>query len=171
MENRFHGLYAPSAGTIYPRLARMEADGLVTHTAVGGRKIYDITDEGRAELDRRAGELNDLESEIHASMADLAALAEEVEEGVRGSVRDLKRELRQARQAAQSSIRDDWRHWRGVWMAGERPASRAPGSPPFGSPASGSPPPGSPRSARLGPARRTMRCSRRPPSSALRWAA
>ncbi len=28
LENRFHGLYAPSAGTIYPRLARMEADGL-----------------------------------------------------------------------------------------------------------------------------------------------
>ena len=78
----------------------MEADGLVTHTASGGRKIYDITDEGRAELTRRAGELDELESEIHASMADLAALAEEVEEGVRGSVRDLKRELRQARHDA-----------------------------------------------------------------------
>jgi DNA-binding PadR family transcriptional regulator len=129
MEDRFHGLYAPSAGTIYPRLARMEADGLVTHTASGGRKIYDITDEGRAELARRSGELNELESEIHSSMADLAALAEEVEQGVRGSVRDLKRELRQARNAAQTSIREDWRHWRDTWMAGDRPA------PPPGSPA------------------------------------
>jgi DNA-binding PadR family transcriptional regulator len=127
MENRFHGLYAPSAGTIYPRLARMEADGLVSHTASGGRKIYDITDEGREELARRGGELSDLESEIHASMADLAALAEEVEEGVRGTVRDLKRELRQARNAAQTGLREDWRHWRDVWVAGER--STDPGSP------------------------------------------
>ena len=57
LENRFHGLYAPSAGTIYPRLARMEADGLITHTAAGGRKVYEITDAGRAELRRAAGEL------------------------------------------------------------------------------------------------------------------
>src|SRR4051794_27291225 len=98
LENRFHGLYAPSAGTIYPRLARMEADGLIAHTAAGGRKVYDITDTGRAELTVRASELKQLEAEIHASVADLAALAEEVDSTVRGSVRDLKRELRQAKQ-------------------------------------------------------------------------
>ena len=87
LENRFYGLYAPSAGTIYPRLARMEADRLITHTATGGRKTYEITDAGRAELAARADELAKLESEIHDSVADLAALAEEVEQGVRGSVR------------------------------------------------------------------------------------
>jgi DNA-binding PadR family transcriptional regulator len=97
LENRFHGLYAPSAGTIYPRLARLEADGLVTHTAAGGRKVYDITDAGRAELSGRAAELAALEAEIHTSVADLSALAQQVEAGVRGSVRDLKRELREAR--------------------------------------------------------------------------
>ena len=110
LENRFHGLYAPSAGTIYPRLARMEADGLITHTAAGGRKVYDITDAGRGELAQRAGELAQLEAEIHASVADLAALAEEVEEGVRGSVRDLKRELRQAKQDVRTP-RQEWRQW------------------------------------------------------------
>src|SRR5262249_54572308 len=110
LENRFHGLYAPSAGTIYPRLAPMEADGLITHTAAGGRKVYDITDAGRGELAQRAGELAQLEAEIHASVADLAALAEEVEEGVRGSVRDLKRELRQAKQDVRTP-RQEWRQW------------------------------------------------------------
>ena len=103
LENRFHGLYAPSAGTIYPRLARLEADGLVAHTAAGGRKVYEITDAGRAELAARAGELTALESEIHNSAADLAALAEQVEAGVRGSVRDLKRELRQSRYEARTA--------------------------------------------------------------------
>jgi DNA-binding PadR family transcriptional regulator len=121
LENRFHGLYAPSAGTIYPRLARMEADGLITHTAAGGRKVYDITDSGRGELAGRAAELTQLEAEIHASVADLAALAEEVEEGVRGSVRDLKRELRQAKHDAQAPRVDDWRQWRDAWRAGTRP--------------------------------------------------
>jgi DNA-binding PadR family transcriptional regulator len=96
LENRFLGLYAPSAGTIYPRLQRMEAEGLVTHTAAGGRKVYEITDAGRAELRQRAGELAALESDIRASVADLASLAGEIQTEVRGSVRDLKRELREA---------------------------------------------------------------------------
>jgi DNA-binding PadR family transcriptional regulator len=108
LENRFHGLYAPSAGTIYPRLARMEADGLITHTAAGGRKVYDITDAGRHELASRSAELAQLEAEIHASVADLAAMAQEVEEGVRGSVRDLKRELRQAKHEAAQVPRTPW---------------------------------------------------------------
>ena len=108
LENRFHGLYAPSAGTIYPRLARMEADGLITHTAAGGRKVYDITDAGRHELASRSGELAQLEAEIHASVADLAAMAQDVEEGVRGSVRDLKRELRQAKHEAAQVARTPW---------------------------------------------------------------
>ena len=69
LEDRFLGLYAPSAGTIYPRLQRLEAEGLVSHTAAGGRKTYDITDAGRAELRQRAGELTALESDIAASVA------------------------------------------------------------------------------------------------------
>ena len=111
LENQFLGLYAPSAGTIYPRLQRMEADGLVSHTAAGGRKVYEITDAGRAELAARAGELAALESEIDASVADLSTLANEVEQGVRGSVRDLKRELREATKEARSQRtgRPDWR--------------------------------------------------------------
>jgi DNA-binding PadR family transcriptional regulator len=123
LENRFLGLYAPSAGTIYPRLARMEMDGLISHRAAGSRKTYEITDAGRAELAGRGAELAELESEIHASVADLTALAAEVEQGVRGSVRDLKRELREATRAARAPRRDDWRHWRDAWNAGAAPES------------------------------------------------
>ncbi len=105
LENRFLGLYAPSAGTIYPRLARMETEGLVTHTAAGGRKVYEITDTGRAELVARAAELAALESEIHASVADLSSLANDIEREVRGSVLDIKRELREATRDAGTSRR------------------------------------------------------------------
>ncbi|MEU1840015.1 PadR family transcriptional regulator [Micromonospora chersina] len=96
LEDRFLGLYAPSAGTIYPRLQRLEVEGLVSHTAAGGRKVYEITDAGRAELRQRADELATLESDITASVEDLSALAGEIRTEVRGSVRDLKRELREA---------------------------------------------------------------------------
>ncbi len=62
LEDRFMGLYAPSPGTVYPRLQRLEADGLVTHSQEGGRKVYRITDAGREELRRRGDELADLEA-------------------------------------------------------------------------------------------------------------
>jgi len=47
LQDRFMGVYAPSPGTIYPRLARLEEDGLVTHEEVDGKKVYSITDKGR----------------------------------------------------------------------------------------------------------------------------
>lgn len=106
LENRFLGLYAPSAGTIYPRLQRLEAEGLVAHTAAGGRKVYEITGAGQSELRARAGELAALESDIKASVADLSGLAEEIQQQVRGSVRDIKRELREASRQARHT---DWR--------------------------------------------------------------
>ncbi len=108
LENRFLGLYAPSAGTIYPRLARMEVEGLVNHRVAGGRKIYEITDAGRAELVARADELEALETEIHASVADLSSLASNIEREVRGSVQDLKRELRDAAGRAGKPSRSQW---------------------------------------------------------------
>lgn len=93
LEERFQGLYAPSAGTVYPRLAKLEAEGLVTHTTEGGRKVYAITDAGRAELADRSGELADLELEIRDSVAELAA---EIRSDVRGAAGDLRREVRAA---------------------------------------------------------------------------
>lgn len=108
LEERFLGLYAPSAGTIYPRLQRLEVEGLVTHTAAGGRKVYEITDAGRAELRQRAGELATLESDITASVEDLSALAGEIQTEVRGSVRDLKRELREATRQTRQARPGRW---------------------------------------------------------------
>ncbi|MEU1309688.1 helix-turn-helix transcriptional regulator [Streptomyces cinnamoneus] len=97
LEERFQGLYAPSAGTVYPRLAKLETEGLVTHATEGGRKVYSITDAGRAELADRRGELAELELEIRDSVA---ALAADIREDVRGAAGDLRREMREAAQEA-----------------------------------------------------------------------
>jgi DNA-binding PadR family transcriptional regulator len=101
LEERFQGLYAPSAGTVYPRLAKLEAEGLVTHTTEGGRKVYAITDAGRAELADRSGELADLELEIRESVAELAA---EIRADVRGAAGDLRREMRAAANEARQGM-------------------------------------------------------------------
>jgi DNA-binding PadR family transcriptional regulator len=102
LEERFQGLYAPSAGTVYPRLAKLEAEGLVRHTTEGGRKVYAITDAGRAELAERSGELADLELEIHESVAELAA---EIRADVRGAAGDLRREMRAAASQARQGTK------------------------------------------------------------------
>ncbi|MFF7993054.1 PadR family transcriptional regulator [Kitasatospora xanthocidica] len=97
LEERFQGLYAPSAGTVYPRLAKLEQEGLVAHSTEGGRKVYRLSDAGRAELEARQGELDELELEIRDSVAQLAGA---IREDVRDSAKDLREELwRAAKQA------------------------------------------------------------------------
>ncbi|GII79332.1 hypothetical protein Sru01_43140 [Sphaerisporangium rufum] len=92
LQDRFLGVYSPSPGTIYPRLARLEEEGLVTHEVVEGKKVFTITDKGRAELAARADELAELEQEISQSVRDIAR---EVKEDVRDTVRSLREELTQ----------------------------------------------------------------------------
>lgn len=110
LEERFHGLYAPSAGTVYPRLAKLEAEGLVTHASEGGRKVYSITEAGRAELAARSGELADLEQEIRESVSELAA---EIRDDVRGAAGRLRSEMRAAAsETRQPGGGSDWEAWR-----------------------------------------------------------
>ena len=90
LQDRFMGVYAPSPGTIYPRLARLEEEGLVTHDEADGRKVYRITKKGREELHARLDDLAELEDEITASVRDIAR---EVTEDVRETVRTLREEL------------------------------------------------------------------------------
>src|SRR3984957_4844317 len=100
LQDKFLGVYSPSPGTIYPRLARLEEEGLVTHETVDGKKVYRITDAGRAEMNRRLGDLADLENELAASVRDIA---KEISRDVRETVRNLRDELTWAvREASRS---------------------------------------------------------------------
>ncbi|GLX97467.1 PadR family transcriptional regulator [Herbidospora sp. NBRC 101105] len=113
LQDRFLGVYSPSPGTIYPRLARLEEEGLVTHEVVDGKKVFTLTDKGRAELNARLDELADLEREITASVQDIAR---EVKEDVRQTVRSLRHELttmaRTINQETTGSARDTRDEWK-----------------------------------------------------------
>ncbi|WP_329742883.1 PadR family transcriptional regulator [Dyella sp. A6] len=52
IEEMFHGQYTPSPGAIYPTLTMLEELGYAEiQSAQGNRKLYGITDDGRAFLD------------------------------------------------------------------------------------------------------------------------
>ncbi|MEO3887415.1 PadR family transcriptional regulator [Nonomuraea sp. B5E05] len=106
LQDRFLGVYSPSPGTIYPRLARLEEEGLVTHEVVEGKKVFSITDRGREELNDRLDELDDLEEEISASVRDIAR---EVKEDVRDTVKSLRDELTRMAKDVRTSSHDDAR--------------------------------------------------------------
>jgi DNA-binding PadR family transcriptional regulator len=47
LEERFHGLYSPSAGSIYPILQFLESEKFVTSFRKDGKNVYTITDAGK----------------------------------------------------------------------------------------------------------------------------
>jgi DNA-binding PadR family transcriptional regulator len=53
LEDRFHGFYSPSPGSVYPTLQLLEDQGYVTSTEQDGKRIYTITDEGTKFLAER----------------------------------------------------------------------------------------------------------------------
>jgi DNA-binding PadR family transcriptional regulator len=51
LEDKTAGWYAPSPGIVYPTLTYLEEAGYVTAQAEGAKKLYTITDAGRAHLE------------------------------------------------------------------------------------------------------------------------
>lgn len=107
LQERFDGLYTPSAGTVYPRLQRLEEEGLIVRDEVSGsspgrKVVYRITDAGRAEVASRRQDLAALDLDLAASVS---RLAEDVRHRVRTGSKDLRGELAQAARVARASSR------------------------------------------------------------------
>jgi DNA-binding PadR family transcriptional regulator len=61
LEEKFAGAYAPSAGAVYPTLALLEDLGYATvNLEEGGKKVYTITDAGRAYLVENKSTVDDV---------------------------------------------------------------------------------------------------------------
>jgi DNA-binding PadR family transcriptional regulator len=56
LEEKSGGAWRPSPGSVYPTLQQLEDEGLVTSNQQGGKRVYELTDEGRAESTRRLEE-------------------------------------------------------------------------------------------------------------------
>src|ERR1043166_8177987 len=61
LESRVGGGYAPSPGTIYPTLSMLEDLGYARVTSdEAGKKVYEITEEGRQHLAEHSTTVNDI---------------------------------------------------------------------------------------------------------------
>jgi len=83
LEERMHGCYSPSPGTVYPTLQWLEDGGLVVAREVEGKKVYEITDTGRAFLDEHKDIVEDIFDRV----------TETVERTVGGSMAEVNRAL------------------------------------------------------------------------------
>jgi DNA-binding PadR family transcriptional regulator len=120
LEERFGGTYVPSAGTIYPRLSKLEEEGLVSKAADGRKTVYSITDAGRAELHARESELGGIEDEVTDSVR---RLADEVRTSVNAAMKSLRADLAAAARDARSETQESERATDG--HPGYRGASRS----------------------------------------------
>jgi len=50
IEEKMGGAYVPSAGVVYPTLSLLEDEGFATVSSEGGKKLYTITEAGKAEI-------------------------------------------------------------------------------------------------------------------------
>lgn len=100
LKDRFGGTYSPSAGTIYPRLGKLEEEGLVATESAGRRTNYRITPAGLAELNLRREELAAVENEISASVR---RLADNLREDIRSNMRGLRADLAATAEAARAA--------------------------------------------------------------------
>jgi len=92
LEEKTGGFYTPSPGSIYPTLQMLEDSGMVTSAEVEGKKVYTITDAGRAALAERQSTQESFGERpwmrwhghgSHAPKAEMQALRGEVAETAR----------------------------------------------------------------------------------------
>jgi DNA-binding PadR family transcriptional regulator len=70
IEEQSNGLWRPSAGSVYPALQLLEDEGLVQAESVEGRRVYHLTEAGRAHVEERRDELTAARDAVTATVAE-----------------------------------------------------------------------------------------------------
>src|SRR5262249_28410599 len=110
LEDKTSGWYSPSPGIVYPTLTYLEEAGHVTAESEGAKKLYTITEEGRAHLVENPGF-------VDAGLARLAAIGEKVarmrrrfgseEDDRRGGSPLIRAAIENLREVAAKRLADD----------------------------------------------------------------
>ena len=95
IEQRAGGAYTPSPGVVYPTLQLLEDLGHVRAREGGERKVYELTDAGRAHLDEQASAERDAWGQFERNrwQGGLPAFGTEEQRQVRDELIDLGRAL------------------------------------------------------------------------------
>jgi DNA-binding PadR family transcriptional regulator len=96
VEEKFAGAYAPSPGAVYPTLTLLEEqDYIAAEARSGTKKLYQITDAGKAHLEENSTALGGIQSRM--DLAAQAFSAHSTPEAVREALRTLKQALHMRR--------------------------------------------------------------------------
>jgi DNA-binding PadR family transcriptional regulator len=118
LESRSGGVWRPSPGSIYPALAQLEDEGLVSTTEVEGRRAYALTDAGRKAATEREDDrapwdtLSDSVSTGVTELRDItwqlgAALMQLAHAGTEAQISEAKRIVSDARKAIYRILAED----------------------------------------------------------------
>ena len=111
LEERSEGLWRPSPGSVYPALQQLEDEGLIRSDEQDGRRLYHLTDAGRAYVDERPDDqptpwetftdtLSDQHGETAALMRDVGmAFVQVLHAGSEAQVAEAGRVLAETRRA------------------------------------------------------------------------
>lgn len=84
ISERSRGRWTPSPGAVYPAISQLEDEGLVTVTAEAGRKVVELTDEGREYLaDHQSTSADPLGDDGHDHGPDLRKLMQQLHDAAR----------------------------------------------------------------------------------------
>jgi DNA-binding PadR family transcriptional regulator len=70
IENRSEGVWRPSPGSVYPALAQLEDEGLVTADKVDGGRTFTLTDAGRTYVEENREGLGEPWAAVHEEMGE-----------------------------------------------------------------------------------------------------
>jgi DNA-binding PadR family transcriptional regulator len=98
LEGRFRGFYSPSPGSVYPTLQLLEDLGYVSATQQDGKKVYQITDEGRKFLEENRRSVEDIWGRVGGGWdPEIAAELHEMKHELAGLGRLFGREMHAGR--------------------------------------------------------------------------
>lgn len=105
LEAKFQGAYSPSPGAVYPMLQMLEEADLVVSASEGNKRLFSITDQGRAYLEENKAELERINAQIQHVAGRMGGVA-------------IGDEFRALRFAVQSKMRN------GEWSADQLEKAR-----------------------------------------------
>jgi DNA-binding PadR family transcriptional regulator len=109
VQERSDGVWRPSPGSVYPALQQLEDEGLIRSQEIDGRKLFALTDEGRAQVEQRdadkpapweqmSGDVSDQAHELGKLMREVAfAFAQVMRTGSEAQIGKAREVLATAR--------------------------------------------------------------------------
>jgi DNA-binding PadR family transcriptional regulator len=119
IEERSEGAWRPSPGSVYPALAQLEDEGFVRTREGEGRKVMELTDEGREHVEQHreelgtpweafTGDVHDQYRETGMAIKDVAVAASQVlRSGDQAQVEQARKVLNEARRSLYLILAED----------------------------------------------------------------